>query len=419
MATSAKTVKTTNPISKKTAVPKPRTTKPKKSETVAVVTTTTTATPTLDIVQPPLNNAVQDSQNNNDDSTVSDVSDSGSDGECDSSGDGSSTVFDTKIAPLKRGRKPKYLHTIILTGINARDLYRRFRIGKGSTQFDSTNYGFAASGIMEYADGALIIPTGSSGMATDEYIVTTASGNEDVVKGASSSADVLLSPSASLSTTAMIPTTTSLFDISGKKAANMFIDAKTMSSSSTTFVDYLTFGSLPYRTDCCCWHDRHPFSTSPIGCPIRYVEKALDRYTQTSQTSLVEMTPTPSKSSMESGKSKSKKTTKINTNDYYLTIGTFCSFPCVLAHINANQRDPLYKDSKSLLYSLYYSMYGAELKVDPANSWQCLKSYGGNLTIEEFRRTFCTCNYVITPDIKRPYMVSVGKHIEEHQCGYL
>lgn len=321
-------------------------------------------------------------------------------------------ILDSKPA-LKRGRKPKYLHTIVLSGINARDLYRKFRMGKTSSNDFNSN-----TGIMEYVDGSLSIPTGSGMFLDGEY--DNNSTNRTVSRRTKNSSN----DSLQLLSNHTGSDTTCLFDITGKKSGNMFLESKTaLKSTSTTFVDYLTFGSLPYRTDCCCWHDRHPFSTSPIGCPIRYVEESADKYMQSST---VTMTSTPYYSNEEStsNTSKLKKSTpaitpKVKTNNYYLSIGVFCSFPCVLAHIETYKADPLYKDSKSLLHSLYYKLYGIELKVNPASNWQCLKSYGGNMSIEEYRRSFCVCNYIITPDIKRPYMVSVGKYIEEQPCGYL
>jgi hypothetical protein len=259
-------------------------------------------------------------------------------------------------APAKRGRKPKYLHTIILEGVNARELYKRFKIGRNNLAGDSYNNG--ASSVFEYSGN---------------------SGGSDVGP----------------------PASTSFTEIGVKKPTNLFLDAK--AARLATFVDYIKYGSLPNRTDLSCWHDHHPFSTSPIGCPIRFVDQALEKH-QIDTHYITTTTP--------------NQPPRINTNCYYLTMGIFCSFPCVLAFINSHKNESLYKDSKSLLYSLYYKLYATEMKIKPANDWQCLKNYGGNMTIEEFRRTFCTCNYVITPDIKRPFMVSVGKHVDEKQCGY-
>lgn len=306
--------------------------------------------------------------------TTTPSDDSNSSSSSESSDNELQTTVDSISKPgnSKRGRKPKYLHTIILEGINARELYKRLKIGKPA------NDAFQTSGIMEYVD--------------NNCMITTESG---------ANAAVTNLPEFS----------------SNRRNTNLFLDSKT-TSKLTTFVDYIKYGSLPYKTDLSCWHDRHPFSTSPIGCPVRYVEKMVDKHTPTSAVAIM---PTPHSGSNDTPVSDSVKKTlpKISTNNYYLTMGVFCSFPCVLAFINANRHNPLYKDSKVLLHSLYYKLYGSELKISPANDWQCLKNYGGHLSIEEFRRSFCTCNYVITPDIKRPFMVSVGKHIEEHQCGYL
>jgi len=59
------------------------------------------------------------------------------------------------------------------------------------------------------------------------------------------------------------------------------------------------------------------------------------------------------------------------------------------------------------------------MKVTAAPSWECLKVHGGTLSIDEFRKTFCTSNFIITPNIKRPFMFCIGKYIEERRCGYI
>ena len=232
----------------------------------------------------------------------------------------------------KRGRKPKYVHTIILDGINARQIYKRYK----QRSFDQH-------------------------------------------------APIHLTPIIEYSTN----TPTQVTELGGKRLNNVYYDSQ-KDGKHVTMNDFVNYGCLPERTDINCWHCRHSFNTSPIGTPIKYVKA------------------TPNKDNPMTG-----------TNDYFNTIGVFCSFPCCLAFINDNKHRPLYRSSKSLLYSLYFKIYGEELKIKPASSWECLKVYGGDLTIEEFRKNFCECNYIITENIKRPFMVSVGRYIEEERCGYI
>lgn len=160
-----------------------------------------------------------------------------------------------------------------------------------------------------------------------------------------------------------------------------------------TMKDYVSCGCLPERTDINCWHCRGTFTTSPIGIPIKYIPPIIKK-----------------------NKNESNST---GINDYFLTNGIFCSFPCSLTFIKEHSYDSMYRNSISLLKSLYYKLYNTEFKITPAPSWQVLKDYGGKLTLEEFRSSFCTSKFIITQNIKRPYMVAVGTFIEEKKLGYI
>lgn len=238
----------------------------------------------------------------------------------------------------KRGRKPKYLHTIVLDGINARDLYRKYKDNKHDSH----------------------VP------------------------------QVQLTPVIEYSTKVGDSSTTELTELSPKtKPTNIYLEK---TNANVTMQDYINYGCLPERTDLWCYHCHHPFNTSPIGLPIKYEPRREDK----------------------------KQDSEITgTNDYFLTYGVFCSFPCCLAYLREHPKKTLFRNSKSLLYSLYYKLYNKELNIKPAPSWECLKVHGGNLSIEEFRKSFCNCNYIITENIKRPYMIAVGKYIEEKRCGYI
>ncbi len=242
------------------------------------------------------------------------------------------------MSQAKRGRKLKYIHTLILEGINAREICKKNKLFpiQETAPSSQTLYG----GIIEYSTAA----------------------NEPIEH------------------------TTNLSDITTKKKSSaIFLDTQ----DNSNFVDYITFGCLPDRTDLCCFHCKSTFSTSPIGIPIKYIPKKFNIKTE----SMI--------------------------NDYFYTYGVTCSWPCCLAYILEHSHLPFYRNSKSLLYSLYYKLYQTELKIKPAPSWECLKDYGGKLTIDEFRKNFCTCKYIITENIKRPFMVAVGKYIDEKRCGYL
>jgi len=242
----------------------------------------------------------------------------------------------------KRGRKPKYLHTIVLDGVNAREVYKRYKRNKKNDHNSSTPH---FTPIIEYS-----------------------------------------SRDGEQSTTQITELSTQ------RRPTNTFLDPK--DGRKVTMIDYVKYGCLPERTDLWCRHCQHTFNTSPIGIPIKYVRRK------------------PDKEQLDDDKIS-------GTNDYFLTYGVVCSFPCGLTFIDDNKHKPMFRNSKSLLYSLHHKIYGTELKASKAPSCDCLKVHGGHLSIEEFRKSFCNCNYVITENIKRPYMVAVGRYIEERRCGYI
>jgi hypothetical protein len=65
--------------------------------------------------------------------------------------------------------------------------------------------------------------------------------------------------------------------------------------------------------------------------------------------------------------------------------GNFCSPNCVKTYaINSK----IYQNRLYLIGHMYRTLFGANYKIKPAPPIQCLKEYGGKLTIEEYRSTF-------------------------------
>jgi hypothetical protein len=77
--------------------------------------------------------------------------------------------------------------------------------------------------------------------------------------------------------------------------------------------------------------------------------------------------------------------------DYYLGEGIFCSFECMMAYIDTNRHDPLFKKSGYYTRQLYSQMFGIPLmkvKIKKAPSWKILKIKGmGNVEIDEYRQS--------------------------------
>jgi hypothetical protein len=83
------------------------------------------------------------------------------------------------------------------------------------------------------------------------------------------------------------------------------------------------------------------------------------------------------------------------TEEYFDCEGIFCSFDCMKAYCNEVSINYIkYRESSMLLFSMYKKFFGKiPHKLQPAPSWKLLKEFGGNLTIEEFRKGFQTVNY--------------------------
>ena len=97
-------------------------------------------------------------------------------------------------------------------------------------------------------------------------------------------------------------------------------------------------------------------------------------------------------------------------NDTFFCIGNFCSFNCMKAY-NLDLNDTLTWRRESLINLLYYQTYKEYNKINPAPHWMTLQEYGGNLTINEFRK-----NSLINDKeflVLRPPLISRQMHIEE------
>lgn len=144
-----------------------------------------------------------------------------------------------------------------------------------------------------------------------------------------------------------------------------------------------------------CHWDHHTFDGIGIFCPLSYRPK---------QVAKIGLNEVKQRSGIGVGDSnlnsfvikenipKSKDiSTLLNknlieiTDAYYEVDGVFCSPECCLAYINDEKTKvggSKYADSERLLYF----MLGLTSKISPANSFRLLSVYGGNLTIDQFRK---------------------------------
>lgn len=80
------------------------------------------------------------------------------------------------------------------------------------------------------------------------------------------------------------------------------------------------------------------------------------------------------------------------TDSYYEVDGVFCSPECCLAYINDEKSKAggsKYFESERLLHF----MLGLTSRISPANNFRLLKEYGGNLSIEQFRKNNKSIKY--------------------------
>jgi len=90
--------------------------------------------------------------------------------------------------------------------------------------------------------------------------------------------------------------------------------------------------------------------------------------------------------------------------DYYVTDGVFCSFNCTMAFILDHKTNPLYLFSINLLMKMYYDTFlETAPTLEPAPSWRLLMTYGGHMTIEDFRKNFSKVEYQDIDNILVPF----------------
>ena len=166
-----------------------------------------------------------------------------------------------------------------------------------------------------------------------------------------------------------------------------------------------------------CFWCRHPFTNTPIGCPIRYV------CSSAVQTHLSEITKEKyfirqEITERESAHHPINDNTKFIDRDYYETDGCFCSFECCLAYIDENIQNPLYSQSKHLLSKMICDTYGEDTvqNILKAPSWRLLADYGGIMDIHSFRSRCKTHRYDqidrMVTDL--PRLMPVGWVFQEH-----
>lgn len=108
------------------------------------------------------------------------------------------------------------------------------------------------------------------------------------------------------------------------------------------------------KTTTKCWWDRHEFDNLPFFLPELY-----------------------------------------HSNSYYV-LGNFCSFNCALAHNLHYVKDSKMYERKSLIFRIYREMKNLSaddpIDIKEAGPWELLESFGGSMSIIDFRNGFDKIN---------------------------
>lgn len=185
------------------------------------------------------------------------------------------------------------------------------------------------------------------------------------------------------------------FVLEEHKQANVFYDESEKNDTVMAMEDYSSKGFLPAHTDLLCFWCRHEIDHSPIGCPIKWVNHIIEKNYKSSLTK--------DEYNMKENISEKKLLKVIQDHPsqisitvqhkaYFQTDGVFCSFNCILAFIQENRHNHIYKDSLSLVYHLYERLIGSPIQDQtpfyPSPHWRLLRIFGGPYTIQEFREKF-------------------------------
>lgn len=178
-----------------------------------------------------------------------------------------------------------------------------------------------------------------------------------------------------------------------------------------TMKDFLQKQELPVKTELCCFWCRNKFSSRPIGCPLSYKNNRLYKkyYSEITKNNYC-LQENISEKQFEDSKLTNDEnffSLELEPSNYYLTDGIFCSFNCCLSFIMEKKSDPIYTQSEHLLKKMYSDLFPDFIVgLSPAPDWRLLQDYGGDLSIEDFRKNFYKIDYVNHHDFTSVFPIS-------------
>lgn len=164
---------------------------------------------------------------------------------------------------------------------------------------------------------------------------------------------------------------------------------------------------IPDRTTISCFWCRHSFENRPLGCPIQYVPHRVVKsyYSEITKDNYTLRESISDRQFQDNIDSYNDLKMNVTERSHYITDGVFCSFNCCLAFIRDNNNNPLYTYSENLLQRIYIDLFGSQAQpITQAPSWRLLSSYGGCLSVDDFRKNFYNVEY---KDVDNPIMPSI------------
>lgn len=180
-----------------------------------------------------------------------------------------------------------------------------------------------------------------------------------------------------------------------------FLDeSKQNHSCVTTMHDLISGERLPHKTELHCFWCRSYFDSCPLGCPIRFIPGKVTKcyYSEITKDNykITDNITTKRKELIQKlmEKHQSKFSILDNHQEFFIVDGIFCSFNCCMAFIKSKSHENFFNESENLLYALYGKIFGTTTSdISPAPHWRLLLDYGGNLSLEEFRKSFETISF--------------------------
>lgn len=173
-------------------------------------------------------------------------------------------------------------------------------------------------------------------------------------------------------------------------------DMKNTVKCNISMIDFKTHNKVNKfeNINYCCYWCRNHFDNIPLGCPIDHVPDVAKKeyYSEITKDNYI-ITQSINHDKNKRDLENDERFT-VETYDYFITDGVFCSFNCIKSFIRVNNKDIFYKNSNMLINIIYKKLTDSDYNsVIPAPHWRILVEYGGHLNIKDFRKNFNNSEY--------------------------